>query len=147
MWRFRLVKLVTVGASNQVEEERPVYGETKRIETTIQRIVRNTELALYVKELYEYQCQVCRTQVFTSAGPYAEAAHIQPLGRPHDGPDTLTNLLCLCPNHHVMFDFGGFGIADDLALVGLDGKLFQKTNHRLDPQFLAYHRDHFLLNS
>lgn len=146
VWRFRLVKLVTVGASNQVEEERPAYGETKRIETTIQRIVRNTELALYVKELYEYQCQVCRTQVFTSAGPYAEAAHIQPLGRPHDGPDTLTNLLCLCPNHHVMFDFGGFGIADDLALVGLDGKLFQKTNHRVDPQFLAYHRDHFLLN-
>jgi hypothetical protein len=36
-----------------------------------------------------------------------EAAHIRPLGAPHNGPDTLDNTLCLCPNHHVLFDHGG----------------------------------------
>lgn len=28
------------------------------------------------------------------AGFYAEAAHIRPLGRPHNGPDTKDNLIC-----------------------------------------------------
>lgn len=141
------MKLVGLTTSNQVDEERPTYGEAPRTELIIQRIVRNTELAIHVKELYDYTCQVCQTQVTTSAGLYAEAAHIQPLGRPHNGPDVLANLLCLCPNHHVMFDFGGFGVADDLTLVGLAGRLYQKTSHRIDRQFLTYHRDHFLMNS
>ncbi|GAB3746784.1 YDG/SRA domain-containing protein [Spirosoma pomorum] len=145
VWRFRLIKLVTINVTNRVEEAAPDYGTVKRVETITQRIVRNAELAIQVKEIYGYHCQVCRTQVTTSAGLYAEAAHIQPLGRPHDGPDTLANLLCLCPNHHVMFDFGGFGIDNDLALIGLAGKLFVRTSHRVDPQFLQYHRDHFLL--
>jgi hypothetical protein len=36
-----------------------------------------------------------------------EAAHIRPLGAPHNGPDTWDNTLCLCPNHHVPFDHSG----------------------------------------
>lgn len=146
VWRFRLVKVADLTTNNRVEEEPPIYGEAPRTQTIIQRIVRNTALGIYVKELYGYACQVCRTQVITSAGLYAEAAHIQPLGRPHNGPDVLTNLLCLCPNHHVMFDFGGFSVADDLKLVGLAGRLYQKASHRIDRHFLAYHRDHFLRN-
>jgi hypothetical protein len=58
-----------------------------------------------------------------SGVPYAEAAHIRPLGAPHDGPDSYENLICLCPNHHTLFDIGGFTIADDLSLIGIDGKL------------------------
>lgn len=38
--------------------------------------------------------------------PYAEAAHIRALGSPHNGPDVIENVLCLCPNHHVLFDNG-----------------------------------------
>jgi hypothetical protein len=33
------------------------------------------------------------------------------------------NILCLCPNHHVMFDAGSFSIAEDLTLLGLAGRL------------------------
>jgi len=44
------------------------------------------------------------------AGPYAEAAHIRALGLPHNGPDVLENLLCLCPNDHVRFDAGAIYI-------------------------------------
>lgn len=146
VWRFRLIRINAIPSSGVVQEDEPVYGATKRVESTIQRILRNTELATRVKELYEYQCQVCQIQVITNSGLYAEAAHIQPLGRPHDGPDVFANILCLCPNHHVMFDFGGFGIADDLTLIGLDGMLFTKSKHQLARQYLQYHRQHFLPN-
>ncbi|MFD2570626.1 YDG/SRA domain-containing protein [Spirosoma soli] len=147
VWRFRLIKIETITALSVVHDDQPEYGTSKRITSTIQRVLRNTKLATYVKELYEYQCQVCQTQVMTNSGLYAEAAHIQPLGRPHDGPDVIANILCLCPNHHVMFDFGGFGIADNLSLIGLEGMLFAKPNHRLARQYLQYHREHFLLNN
>tara|TARA_B100000315_G_scaffold235521_1_gene250523 strand:- start:991 stop:1776 length:786 start_codon:yes stop_codon:yes gene_type:complete len=79
-----------------------------RRETTILRVVRDTRQARAVKQLYNYRCQVCDVVLEGSAGPYAEAAHIKPLGSPHNGPDTMDNLLCLCPNHHVLFDNGGF---------------------------------------
>ena len=49
-----------------------------------------------VSELYDYRCQMCGTRLEGLAGPYAEAAHIRSLGKPHHGPDTLDNLLCLC---------------------------------------------------
>ncbi|MDB5242298.1 MAG: hypothetical protein JWP57_2923, partial [Spirosoma sp.] len=141
-----LIKLDRSTQLSVVQESEPEYGFAKRVESTIQRIVRNTDLANRIKEIYEYECQVCRMQLITNSGLYAEAAHIKPLGRPHNGPDILANILCLCPNHHVMFDFGGFGIANDLSLIGLTGMLFTKVNHRLAEQYLQYHREHFLLN-
>ena len=51
-----------------------------RIEQTVLRIVRQTALARTVKEMYDYTCQVCEVSLPTAAGPYAEAAHIRPLG-------------------------------------------------------------------
>lgn len=147
VWRFRLIKIRSAASLSEVHDDQLSYGAPKRIEVTIQRVLRNTELATRVKEMYDYQCQVCRMQVITNSGLYAEAAHIRPLGRPHNGPDVLANILCLCPNHHVMFDFGGFGIADDLTLIGLKGELITKSNHRLAGQYLQYHRDHFLPNN
>ena len=45
-----------------------------------------------------------------------------------------------------MFDFGGFGVANDLKLIGLNGMLFTKSNHQLAQEYLQYHREHFLLN-
>src|SRR6478672_8334883 len=73
-------------------------------------------------------------------GPYAEAAHIWPLGRPHNGPDELANLLCLCPNHHVLFDNGAFAIADGLELIGLPGRLAFVRGHNLSAEHLRFHR-------
>ncbi|MEJ6719982.1 MAG: hypothetical protein QNK82_15945 [Akkermansiaceae bacterium] len=58
---------------------------------------------------------------------YAEAAHIRPLGTPHNGPDSMENLLCL--NHRVALDKYGYSIADDGTLIGIDGKLTVKSKH------------------
>jgi putative restriction endonuclease len=67
---------------------------------------------------------------------------------PHNGPDDLENLLCLCPNHHVLFDKGAIYIdsnrvvrqtADQAAL----GELRVRANHRIAEDYVAYHREHF----
>jgi len=115
-------------------------AEPTRVATTVLRIVRDTALSRHVKHLHEFRCQVCGTRLECEGGWYAEAAHIRPLGSPHHGPDTLDNLLCLCPNHHVLFDNGGFAIADDLSLIGIEGRLASSPDHPIDRQHLAYHR-------
>lgn len=118
-----------------------VKKPAQRKEGTVLRIVRDTKIARDVKELYNYKCQVCRTTIPTLSGQYAEGAHIKPLGKPHDGDDSLDNLICLCPNHHVMFDKGSFSINDDLALIGVvAGTLILHQKHHLNKTNLQYHR-------
>ena len=126
-----------------VAEPAPAYGPAPRREATTLRIVRDTAVTRQVKALHEHHCQVCGIQLRGAAGPYAEAAHIQPLGTPHHGPDVLENVLCLCPNHHVLFDLGSFGVADDGQLLGLPGSLRLHKKHLINPIFLAYQRTHF----
>jgi putative restriction endonuclease len=162
VWRFRLEVLTewaeivesatssSTGAEetlfttpSEAQEPLASYDPAPRQAVTTQRIVRDTTITRRVKVLHAYRCQVCTTQLSSAAGPYAEAAHIQPLGAPHHGPDLLSNVLCLCPNHHVLFDLGSFGIADDGALLSLPGKLVLQKKHLIEPKFLAYHRTHF----
>lgn len=142
VWRYRLI--ACDAQSSEEIPKKPSSGnvETKRVEVTVQRIVRDTKIAKRVKQLHNYQCQVCGTVLETSAGLYAEAAHIKPLGQPHNGPDVESNILCLCPNHHVLFDNGGFTIADDLSLIGIDGELKTVKKHKIEREFIQYHREH-----
>ena len=145
IWRFRLRKRNQndISIANILKEDQSEYKSTKRVETTVQRIVRDTELSKSIKLLYNYKCQVCDQAIETSSGLYAEAAHIKPLGIPHNGPDTLNNILCLCPNHHVMFDYGGFSILDDYDLIGIEGRLKIHSKHYINKEFLKYHLHHF----
>jgi putative restriction endonuclease len=161
VWRFRLellpedvaVEDTAAGATGQEElfdaagllvaEPGAEYGPAPRREATTLRIVRDTAVTRRVKLLHDYCCQVCGIRLHGAAGPYAEAAHIRPLGAPHHGPDVLENVLCLCPNHHVLFDLGSFGVADDGQLLGLSGSLRLHKKHWLNPAFLAYQRLHF----
>ncbi|WP_334182079.1 YDG/SRA domain-containing protein [Novosphingobium sp.] len=137
MCRFKLVALEGAPPGFAPSEARP----TKRVATTIQRLVRDTAKSREVKEMHDYHCQACGIRLECVGGPYAEGAHIRPLGRPHDGPDETTNLLCLCPNHHVLFDNGGFSIADDFSLIGLPGKLRTVPRHQIGGEHLRYHRE------
>jgi putative restriction endonuclease len=151
IFRFRLIKfsdpvisqMITPSRQKALRESPEPYEVAQRRAMIVQRIVRDTAMAQYVKELYQYHCQVCGLRLETSGGPYAEAAHIRPLGAPHNGPDSTDNILCLCPNHHVLFDYGAFTILDDLTLVGIPGRLIMAQDHPLDPEHLRYHRAHF----
>jgi putative restriction endonuclease len=146
IWRFRLVKIpeeTTPGLS--IAEEPAEYSVPSRREARVSRIIRDTAQARAIKALYDYRCQMCGTRLECPAGPYAEAAHIRPLGTPHNGPDTKDNILCLCPNHHVLFDNGAVSVADDLSLIGAESKLTVHRDHHINLQYLAYHREHFLV--
>jgi putative restriction endonuclease len=142
VWRFRLVPYEKATPSS-VREQRESYDSAPRREERVQRVIRSTAVAESVKRLHKYRCQVCGERLETAAGPYAEAAHIRPLGRPHDGPDAAANVLCLCPNHHVLFDHFRFTVADDLSLIGLPGQLRTHKRHPIDPAHLDYHRSLF----
>jgi hypothetical protein len=116
-------------------------GESKRrtITVVVTRVVRDTQLSKDIKRKYDYSCQICGLVIKTNtkSGKYAEAAHIKPLEK--DGDDKENNIICLCPNHHTMLDYGSISINDDYTLLGADGELH--TNHRINKDNLKYHRD------
>lgn len=104
----------------------------ERIVTTTYRILRDTELARRVKLLHNYECQICgHTIALPEDSRYAEAHHIQPLGQPHNGPDVIGNILCVCPNHHAELDYGASGI--DLA------SLRRAAGHPIEEEYVDYH--------
>ena len=125
----------------KVSIESKETGEPRYFEATVVRRIRDTDLSREIKKIYNHTCQVCEERLEVPGGAYAEGAHIRPLGRPHLGSDTADNLLCMCPNHHAMFDRGGFGIADDLSLIGLDGRLQVHRGHDINRESLQYHRN------
>lgn len=114
----------------------------RRKEGTVLRIVRDTKISRDLKKIYMFECQVCGIAIHTKKGLYAEGAHIKPLGTPHNGDDCIDNLLCLCPNHHVMFDKGSFSIDDSLNLLGeLSGTITVHAKHKIEIDNLKYHRE------
>lgn len=115
---------------------------TQRRSSTVNRIVRNYDVAASVKRLYENVCQICDTRLMTAAGPYSQGAHIRPLGAPHDGADTLGNILCLCPNCNVLFDGHALTVQPDGSILNLgqpNGTLTVHPAHDLNHDDLAYH--------
>lgn len=127
-------KLLDEAKSVATEEEFP-DGPSPRVTTTIQRIVRDTELAKAVKQYHRYHCQICGEQIALPDGRfYAEAHHIRPLGSPHDGPDKIENILCLCPNHHVALDYG---------CLRIDKEMLRKCeDHQISDEHISYHNNH-----
>lgn len=111
-----------------------------RKETLVSRIIRNTKMSQNVKSMYENSCQVCGIKLTTSIGPYSEGAHIMPLGNPHNGPDEESNILCLCPNHHVLLDGFAFSIAENGKLIGLEGDLNISKKHIISKKSLVWHK-------
>lgn len=115
--------------------------ERDRIQSYTTHIVRDTLAAEAVKEAHQHACQTCSTRIERPGGAYAQAAHIRPLGRPHNGPDAADNILCLCPNCYALFDGWAFAIEDDGNLIGaLHGCLHEVENHTVNREHLAYHR-------
>lgn len=106
-----------------------------RKEVVTYRVIRDTPLARRVKQLYNYECQLCRhTILLTDGTRYAEAHHVRPLGQPHNGPDSIDNIVCVCPNHHAELDYGARSLAIvDLHLV---------AGHSVSELHIEYHNKH-----
>jgi hypothetical protein len=104
----------------------------ERIPTTVHRVVRDTDLARRVKAMHGCECQICgHTIQLPDGSRYAEAHHIQSLGHPHHGPDVMSNILCLCPNHHAAVDLGAISLrASELRHV---------AGHPVGACYIDYH--------
>tara|TARA_B100000963_G_scaffold282358_1_gene250973 strand:- start:189 stop:1073 length:885 start_codon:yes stop_codon:yes gene_type:complete len=126
------------------------YISPKRENIKINKIKRDPEIAERVKTIYDFKCQVCGIRLDTpSKRPIAIGAHIKGLGFPHNGPDVIENMLCLCPNHHDQFDKYSFSIdPKDFRIIGLKGfenrKLKVDKRHKIDKLFLKYQQNDFL---
>ena len=130
---------VDIEEPKEAEETEGTLPERRSYETNT--IIRDQGLPKTVKQMYEYRCQVCNTRLESGNYWYAEAAHIRALGSPHNGADTLENILCRCPNHHKLFDIGGFYIEDDYSIPVLNKSLYLVEKHTPDIEAIRYHRD------
>lgn len=125
---------------SDIEDYLQQETKPKRKSYETNKIIRDQGLPLKVKELYEYKCQMCGTRLEAGDYWYAEAAHIRALGEPHNGLDRFENILCLCPNHHKLFDIGGIYIENDLTIPQLGTELVKNEGHNLDLSAIEYHR-------
>ncbi|MEV8287467.1 HNH endonuclease [Streptomyces niveus] len=130
---------------DEVHDEEGNSGPASRRRTNVARIVRDARLVAKVKWLHGDECQVCGLQLPIRFTNYSEAAHIRGLGRPHNGPDELENLLVLCPNHHVQFDGLAIYIRRDGTVLSTRdeswvGELRRHPDHVISEAHLRYHR-------
>lgn len=151
VYKYLLTKAPNNIFNNTIDEEADLVSRDedvplapRRAQYISSRIVRDTKQSIKVKKLYDFHCQICGIKLEGKSGAYAEGAHIQPLGSPHNGPDVSSNILCLCPNHHVLFDMGVFSIAQDLKLIGLEGTLKVVGDHKIDKECLLYREKHYV---
>ncbi|WP_448268142.1 HNH endonuclease [Nostoc sp. DSM 114159] len=123
---------------NKVADNQNFHGSGNqapgRVLQKTYRILRDTQLTCKIKLLHNHLCQLCNTSiVLVNKKSYSEAHHIKPLGRPHNGPDIASNIIVLCPNHHVMLDYG---------VMKLDNsKIRSNTGHSISEEFIKYHNE------
>jgi predicted restriction endonuclease len=146
--RYRMVSADTPPAAVHNAEPsipRAPDGTTapERRTSITQRLVRSIQVAEYVKTLHDHTCQTCGVRLAIGPRAYSEGAHVRALGSSHEGPDVPANMLCLCPNCHVLFDNGALLISEDLAITvngELSGVLRTHPSHVIAREHLEYHR-------
>jgi hypothetical protein len=113
---------------------------------TIQRVIRDSAVGRSLKQLYQYQCQVCGMTIeLPNNRYYAEIHHLRPVGKPHNGKDGTPNTIVVCPHHHAMFDLGAIAIDPNTQTVkhwnpdGTENDSSLILKHRLDKASLNYH--------
>lgn len=112
---------------------KPGHKNPQRVLQIVSRVIRDTILSHNIKLIYDCKCQLCGTAIVIKESKqfYAEAHHIKPLGVPHNGPDILENILCVCPNHHVQLDYGAIKI-DKV-------NIYRHPEHIISDEFISYH--------
>lgn len=144
----KIVRLDAIENADRQEVSQDLASpDPNRVETTRSRVIRNTDLTHDMKQMYDHKCQICgASREGPNGKPYAEAHHIKPLGRPHEGPDEPENILVLCPNHHTDFDYGRLTVDPKTYRVShahegaIDGtKLYIADPHGLSDDYIIYH--------
>jgi putative restriction endonuclease len=144
---FRLELMPYRGAAELIEDiGTRVAAEATYATVSALRRVRERQVREDLMSLYAHRCQICSLQIVSATGrPYAEGAHIRPLGLPHEGDDHVRNMLCLCPNHHKQMDVGDLVITDELharrTMTGEDlGALAVHPQHAIRREDVSFRR-------
>ena len=105
-------------------------SQSDRIKQETYRILRDTAIARAVKVANDYRCSICgMTLRLKGKKPYIEAHHIKPLGAPHNGPDVKENIICVCPNHHTLLDYGAMELdSSNLLNIGKEYVNYHNTS-------------------
>jgi hypothetical protein len=129
-YRLRVDKLRIAPTITQIDDVEP--SEPRRTPQTVARIIRQTLLIEKLKRLHNDRCQIYGLKIQLGDQSYSEGHHIRPLAK--KGPDVAENILKLCPNHHVLCDYGG---------IRLDGaKLRLDSQHSVGDQYIEWHNTH-----
>ena len=136
-------KFEALGASNP-----------ERFKRTVITTERNQSLSKNLKFLYNHQCQVCGERVQSGIYNYScESHHIQPVGGKHQGPDVASNIIILCPNHHLMFDIGAITIylqTKRVIHVNNQNAIHHSNlilKHKIEEKFVNYHNKNIFKGS
>lgn len=141
------------------EDTAPFVREIR--ETVFSRKVRDQAFGLLVRDAYDATCAFTGLRLINGGGrSEIEAAHIQPVGGEHAGPDSVRNGLALSRTLHWMFDRGLMSLEDDgkilmakrrgddaldrvRRLLHSDGYARLPDDARMRPhgKFLRYHRE------
>ncbi|MEO3405459.1 HNH endonuclease signature motif containing protein [Mucilaginibacter sp. CAU 1740] len=127
--------LLIYGISLNMVVKKDKSEEVVRTLRKIDVILRNRATVAKLKRLYEFTCQICLGRLKLASNEYyIEIHHIIPLGRPHNGKDSLDNMICVCPNCHVLLDF---------KAIPLTKNGFKLLKHTISPTSMDFHNEQF----
>lgn len=134
------------------ESEAPATGPVDRRTKQVDQLVRSSKNKRQLEDWYKKVCQICQGLLPTGRQRHTiDYAHIRPLGAPHNGPDQVSNMLSMCPNHHRQFDRGAIAVDPDtraiLAPHGSTPKVLAQLHvnpaHKISRAELSYHKTTF----
>ena len=137
------VMVLEDSADSTVMLESGVAGPPKRVTEAVTRFLRDTEKVRQLKSKYQGKCQICGYVLRRPEGSmYSEVHHLRPLK--DDGDDDFGNMLNLCANHHVEFDYHLIGISEDHhTVVDMHGNrmgiLTFNSGHELIRKNILFH--------
>lgn len=124
-------KELIIGVGFVGEEKANDEEKTIRIIREIEIILRKKKIVEKIKKLYNNTCQICGIRIPAGGNNfYSEVHHIIPLGNPHNGKDSLNNMICVCPNHHVQLD---------IKSIALERNHLYLNYHPISKQSIDYH--------
>jgi len=135
--------------TNENSEAEAKASTPERVSSVVERLRRSTRNKKSLQMWYDGACQICGVEIFCANGRKSvDYAHVQPLGTPHGGQDTVQNMLSLCPNHHRQLDRGGLTIDPvSLEIIAPFGtappsrdKLLLHAHHKLLVSAFTHHR-------
>ena len=97
-----------------------------------------------LKKFYQHKCQVCLDRIqIGNQKYYSEVHHLRPLGKEENGKDDLPNMMVVCPNHHIAFQYCAIRISlDGKNIVDRNnkimGKLYLKKSNHLSSENINY---------